>query len=101
MTIEVATGARVFESFVLLVVVRSYHESSFREPHSATKDEILEVVVVDFKYRGTSQCGKQRWARKQPQIHSRLQTPMLLSLKSFQTRELGFFEIETLIKDIR
>ena len=49
MTIEVATTARVFELFVLLVMMKSYHDSSFREPHSATIDEILEVVVLDFQ----------------------------------------------------
>jgi hypothetical protein len=49
MTIEVATAARVLDLFVLLVAVRSYHDSSFEEPHSTTKDEILEVVVLDFQ----------------------------------------------------
>lgn len=49
MTIEVAMAARIFELFVLLVVVQAYHESSFKEPHSATIYEILEVVVLDFQ----------------------------------------------------
>jgi hypothetical protein len=49
MTLEVATESRVCELFVLLVVVRSYLDSSFREPQRAMIDEILEVVVLDFQ----------------------------------------------------
>jgi hypothetical protein len=49
MAIDVATVSRVFELFVFLVVGKSYLESSFEEPQRATKDEILEVVVLDFQ----------------------------------------------------